>query len=746
MNILSNFKQSFARRDKNLFIFFLIVLIAFIVRLICLNSVLKYDSFLKYPSFVENILSGKPMGERILDFSPFYIVFHIIFSGFLNLNPYWIKFIQLLIGVANCILLFFIGKKMFNAKVGLISCFIYALYGNAILYEGTLEPTVFVMFFNLVMVLVFLRSVGNTLSRFFLHWFGLSCFLGLSITIRPNILLLLVFFVFWIVRTYRRNLARLFTSLAGLSLGICVVVAAMMLVTSSFTKTKMFSLFSVMSPGQVFNQGNNPYSLGIGGAYPASLKNVEICLKNISKKYLKQDKPDYAHQLYRDYARRITGSNLSPADSSKFWLKETFKYIKKYPKEYMKLLLRKSLYFWNSYENHLIGKVYHKESKMARFPFFTFSVIAPLGILGFFLSIKIKKANTIGAAIILIYFINALIFSVRARYRLPAIPMFIVYSGSAIYFLFEEVRRKNIKSFFLLVIVLWGILGVVNLKDEIIQNRRELRQKTILTEQAMTEIGKGNQKKAAILWRKTHKYDLRLMVKEIAVGAILPNILREALRERKRELKQHPKSLRLICELAVLYMNFNRLNEAKNLLLNVIKKKKNYHGIFPLYNPYINLSYIFYKEKNYGSAIKILNEGIKHKMPLKCEIESRYLLGIYYKQAGENQRSNESFNSSKGLAGYISPDPAEYYLLGAYLSTRCRDFLRACEMYRKYHEIIPNDGYERFNYGLCLTKVSKFDDALNQLKLAIKYYPDAEKTAQYCIRIIQDKIRHKKME
>lgn len=118
--------------------------------------------FLKYPYFAERISKGIDIGERILDLSPLYLYVNLFIYKIYGKNWEVLAVLQIFMGSLNCLLIYFIGEKIFGRAVGLVAAFILLLYGNLTLVELLLEPESFVLFFNSLLVLILMQNHAQT--------------------------------------------------------------------------------------------------------------------------------------------------------------------------------------------------------------------------------------------------------------------------------------------------------------------------------------------------------------------------------------------------------------------------------------------------------------------------------------------------------------------------------------------------------------------------------------------------------
>ena len=393
--------------------------------------------FAKYPFFAERLAEGKDIGARLVDLSPFYLHFMTALKKVLGVDWTYVKFIQSFLGALNGLLIFAVGRRVFRPEVGFLAGLIYALYGNLIVLESTLEPTVFVLTFNLLAVYGLQRvsEDGDFLGRAWIWPLFAGLFVGLSIITKPNFLLFLPVGAVWLLTcvvptvTFQRRLANtLFFFAAALLVVIPVTVR-------NYVKQHDFVLVTA-DAGKVFFHGN--------GRGATALEGTGLPDEGFAEEGA--DEPDYAHVLYRKRASHLSGRALSPSESSKFWMKRALDDIMSDSVAYVKLELKKLFYFFNDYEMHYIASAYKEYKASLAFPFIRYGVIASLSLLGMILALKSFKKHLLAYAVVFLYMISGMLFLVQSRYRTPAVPYLCLFAGYAIYSLKEMMVSKRFKN------------------------------------------------------------------------------------------------------------------------------------------------------------------------------------------------------------------------------------------------------------------------------------------------------------
>lgn len=422
---------------------FIIFLLASGVRLIFLLSFDDPILFYKYPHFAEKLALGKDIGNRLVDLSPFYLHFLTLLKKLFGIDWVYVKFIQAFIGAVNCILIYAVGRRVFPSVAAFVAALMAAAYGNLIILESTLEPTIFVLLFNLLTVYFLLlakdRSPASNVQKVFVFVAGV--FSGLSIITKPSFLLFPAIALFWLLIepsgksfTHKR-----FQSCA-------LYLTATLLLVMPVTLRNYVKLSDVVlvtaDAGKVFYRGN-----GIGAN---ALEGVGLADEGFAEEG--QNEPDYAHVLFREVASKMSGKPLSPSEASKFWMQRTVKEILSDPATYVKRELKKLVYFFTDYEMHYIASAYKEYTISLQFPFVRYGVIASLGVLGMLLSLAGAKQRFLLYGIIGVYLLSGLLFLVQSRYRTPAVPYLCMFAGYAIYALYQKFKHGNSRSGALLMV------------------------------------------------------------------------------------------------------------------------------------------------------------------------------------------------------------------------------------------------------------------------------------------------------
>jgi 4-amino-4-deoxy-L-arabinose transferase-like glycosyltransferase len=433
---------------KTYLIVFLTAIGARIFFLVCID---EPALFYKYPFFAEKLAKGADIGERLVDLSPFYLYFLTFLKKAFGVDWSFVKLIQSFVGALNCLLLYVVGSRAFRKEIGFLAALIFSVYGNLIILESTLEPTVFVLLFNLL-TLYFLLRLRDDLDSL-----GLRCgplllsglFAGLSIITKPNSLLFLPLGAVWLLFCVDKTLAfekRLSSALLFCGTALLIV---MPITVRNYVKFHDFILVTG-DTGKVFFHGN--------GKGATALEGTGLPDEGFAEEGT--DEPDYAHVLFRKMAARLSRRKLSPSESSSFWVRRALSDIVSDPVSYMKLEVKKLFYFFNDYEMHYIAFVYKEYKSSLSFPFIRYGIIASLGLLGMVLAVRDLKRHTLVYGAVFVYVLSGMLFRVQSRYRIPAVPYLCLFAAYSVYTLREMVVARRFKRAGVTLVVV-GILFVL---------------------------------------------------------------------------------------------------------------------------------------------------------------------------------------------------------------------------------------------------------------------------------------------
>ena len=469
MEKFKNLLNKFLSREKYLII--ALFLFALTIRLMYFVSVYHSPDFKKlcYDAMVFNGLAQEVIHKSFflsnykapLDMSPGYTYFLAMVSNIFKNNFSLIKITQWIIGSLNCVLLYFIGRKLFNKWVGLIACLIASYYGMFVFFEGILMPEFLILFLNSCLFLFLLTAKEKPIWK---YWVGAGIFLGLSAITRPNILLFVPFVLFWIYSLNKISLKKRF----NFSLYFCLAIAVVIMPATIRNYVVAGDLVLITdSGGSNFYGGNNPSSQGVFITARKKYKEL-INTAELSTRKIRISDEMNEHQRDRAVAELLLGKKAKPSYVSKFWFKQGFKNILKNPSWWLMLETKKLILIFNSFEVQ-DGDIPFLEmehiSSLLRIFIFNYGFICPLGLVGIILSFKERNKFKIIYFFMISYIASMLIFHTASRYRLPLVPFFIIFGAYALYFCYTQIKQKRWDLLFSPLIIFIILSGLINYDD-----------------------------------------------------------------------------------------------------------------------------------------------------------------------------------------------------------------------------------------------------------------------------------------
>lgn len=394
------------RRRKIFFIF----LIAFVVRL---GALFLFEDDPRgdaadYENIALNIISGKGfVSTRMGLYSyrpPLYPLFLAgIFSVFRQ-SYFIVAFIQAIISSITCVIVFYIGKSIFDEKSGLISSVILALYPTLIFYSTQLLSETLFIFISSLSIYVFFKESNNYGQNY--KWILLGILLGLGSLCRPVIFPFLIFLIPFYVFSARGSLRKWF-------------------LVSCFTLLTIF-------PWTIRNyyvHGKFVLLTTYGGA--------NLWMGNYSGATGYIGQPKNINQLVRQ-------EGISETEKDKDFYKKGLNFIIENPSDFFLLSFKKFFLFWNPLVEEHTGPTYIKDNNIdyKSIIAISFSCLILFGIIGFFNISDVWKKTGLLLILVIYFSMVSMIFYVSLRYRQPIIPAVSLFAGKGLRFFLPKINRK----------------------------------------------------------------------------------------------------------------------------------------------------------------------------------------------------------------------------------------------------------------------------------------------------------------
>lgn len=347
-------------------------------------------------------------------------------------------FVQHLMGTLSAGLAFLLAREYFSPRVSLIAGLVAALYWPLVYFEGDLLIVTTIIFLNAIVFLLF--AIAARRPNVWLYA-AAGFVLGLSTIARPSILIFypaIPLFIFLTTKKRRKKAAAEGEAPAKAPPGwmrrfVFTAVAAAIVITPVIVRNWVVghAIVPVAASGGVnFYIGNNPASDGSTAIVPGT-------------------RADWwgGYEDAIAIAERDEGHKLGLAGVSSYYFRRGLAFIRSQPGPAFRLELKKLRLFWAGPEranNKFIYFFWHLAG-MKYVPLPGFWLVAPLGLLGAFLLWPRRRELSMLYLFVALYMVGVVAFFVNARFRLPVVPVLILFSAYGAVYLVDAFRKKSMR-------------------------------------------------------------------------------------------------------------------------------------------------------------------------------------------------------------------------------------------------------------------------------------------------------------
>lgn len=323
---------------------------------------------------------------------PYFLAFLLFITAG---NLLMVSVLQILMDVSVCLMLFYLGKKVYNERAGLLAAFMGAFYRTFIVYSAAILSDGLVLFLYILFpVMIFYSLEKPNICR----WVIAGIVLGLAALAKPTIAILLPFVLvcLYLYRPEKRltkikNIPDTCQPLAVL--GLLIIVSGLIILPITIRNYYVSGVFAPICSNGLVNWriGNSYDSLG----------------------------------LYH-----IPEGELMSIFSAGFW----------------RLFLEKLHMFFMSYEWPQNLNVHFLDMliPVLRAAFFRFGFVVPVGLGGLILLCKKWKKNSLFISFIIFNVLWVVLFFITDRFRTPAVACFMVSGSVLIVWTIEKLRNSEL--------------------------------------------------------------------------------------------------------------------------------------------------------------------------------------------------------------------------------------------------------------------------------------------------------------
>ena len=540
----------------------------------------------KYPRIAAQFLGSGVPSERLVDFSPLYLWIHVAAQRLTGNPGLAIQWLQTALVSATGGMLFLLLRSLVSAQLALAGTAVFALNRSVLIFEHQFEPEPLLLFAFVAFALASsrdglkFRAVGGAL-------------LALAILTRPTALALALLAP--LTSLFRGTSRRRW--LAGTAIFLAPVVAAVMFL--GIRNMQLAGRFTpaVMNPGTVFYEGNNPISLGQSAAYPPLVHDMAGDSAQV----------DYEHEIYRMFARRITGKALSVAEVNSFWAGKALSYMADHPGYALRGAAGKLFAVFHSNRSQEINSDHVNDLTLGKnmIPSFPFSVVAALALLGM-AGVRPRRREVLVPFLIVLVMTGSMIATYASdRQRVSLVPFFVLFACLGARRLAEEPRGRVplLVATALLAALLWRETDVMqdryHLTESLVQAQGTFNKALALRKQSDL-TGAARLSAATLAWGPWMGDQCRLPQLPFGPKGFAVMALEEASAREPRTFSER-------FDRGLLLLEANHLDEARAVFAGLDAEKRRFNRLFlGSSEPRVYLARIAARQGRVAEAVALL--------------------------------------------------------------------------------------------------------------------------------------------
>jgi len=410
-----------------------ILLAALVVRILALLSIgqtIYYDFLLWderiYHDWAVSLADGTYQSDSVYEISPLPAYLFALLYRIFGPHHLAVRIMNLLLGTLSCLVIYLAGKEMFDRRTGLLSAGIAAVYAPLILFSTVPMKTA-------LSVLLFLTCIWLTLLAIRKSSWAYALIAGITaaaaLNVRPNYMILIPATVLVLgIWGYRSGHSRRRIILNIAAYLVAVIVAVVPVVYRNYR--------AAGEPVLLTSQMG--YNIYIGN-------NVDSEDPFFRPLPFATTSPYEQGRQFTIEAGRRTGTKMSSAEASAYWIIESLKRAVKHPGPTIYRLFQKTLVLFNRYEaaDHYSLEFIKDFAWIYKFSFLNFWMVFPFICMGIVLLLRSSKQ---AQAVLLLTAAGAcvlVVFYTTARYRLPFVASLFPFAAKGILEARDFLRQRR---------------------------------------------------------------------------------------------------------------------------------------------------------------------------------------------------------------------------------------------------------------------------------------------------------------
>lgn len=431
----------------------------------------------RYVNWGQSLAMGNWVGNEVFYQAPLYPYFlgviEALWDGALVGELWVVRIIQCLLGTVGCVFLTLAGKRMFDARTGIVAGLMLACYPTAIFFDGLIQKSALDL--PLLCLALWLLVMGRQTSqeKFFkkqrikplLWWAASGATLALLMLSRENALVFVAAATLWALipaenndvenepeknvescaldNAQSRSVAKRYVTRClnrcqqndwrtGFMRTAVLLAALMFTLSPVIIRNKIIGGEFQLTTSQLGSNlyiGNHP---GADGSYQP----------------LRYGRGDAAYERTDaiELAQERIGKTLTPGQVSSYWTGQVFEFMRNDPVAFMKLQWRKTMLMANAIEiTDTEGQYAYSDTVplLRWLSWWNMGILLPLACAGFFLRAKELRRSWLLPLFIILYAASVIAFFVFSRYRLPVVPLLMLVAAAGLVKLPWLIRRRQ---------------------------------------------------------------------------------------------------------------------------------------------------------------------------------------------------------------------------------------------------------------------------------------------------------------
>ncbi len=376
-----------------------------------------------YHEWAERIAGGDWLGKDVFEQGPLYAYgLGIMYSQ--GLNTAWILAIQMSMGIATSVLVYFCGCRLFNRHTGFVAALLAAVYGPFAYYECMVMKS----FLSPLLTMVSLYAALRFSDHGRLRWLMLSgAAIGVACLNRESHILLLVplaFSLWEYGKSKDLNVAAQFRQAA-----ILVASVLLMVIPVTIRNFHVASEFVVVTAGggEVMYIAHGPEANGYWRPPPFGRPTVGL-----------------EHQDFRDEAERRTGKKLTHGQSSRYWMNQALYHVASDPLRSAQLTIKKTVILLNDNERpDSAAYPLVKEFVPVLYWLPSLGWIVGLGIIG--IPFRQLKKHLLPLGFVIAFILSILLTYNFGRFRIGMMPVWMLFTANGLVWLLGTSWREQLR-------------------------------------------------------------------------------------------------------------------------------------------------------------------------------------------------------------------------------------------------------------------------------------------------------------